>query len=85
MFLEVCRKVFHVISHGYMFLDPILQWVMFKDYMFQAILIYVPGYLSLWYISGEFVCGFNFFQIDVLVVLCFDIGVVYKKLYCVYF
>jgi hypothetical protein len=37
--------------------------------MFRAILIYVPGYLSLQFIFGGSVCGFNFFQIDVLVVL----------------
>lgn len=41
--------------------------------MFQAILVYVPGYLSLRFIFGGFVCGFKFFQIDVSVVLqCFS-------------
>jgi len=58
-----------------MFLDPILQWIMFMNYMFQAILGYVPRYLSLWFSLNRFICGFNFLQIDVLV-LCFNISVV---------
>jgi hypothetical protein len=49
---------------------------MFKDYIFEAILVHVPGYLSLRFILGRFKCGFNFLQIDVSVVLCFNIGVV---------